>query len=205
MVSADRFRRLCRDLGAAADATALFSTLSRAWREPHRVYHTLDHLADCLTELDRVAVPVDSLAEVEAALWFHDAIYDTRRRDNEARSAAWAVEALGALGIAEQKTARIAEHVLATKHEGLPRSRDAELVVDVDLSILGRAPDEFDAYEMRVRAEYGWVPEDEFRAGRAKILGALLARPILYRTAAFRERYERQARANLRRSLASLS
>ena len=87
-------------LGARADGLdALLSALLACYREPHRHYHTVQHLDECFERLaplrDRAAHP----AEVEVALWFHDAVYDVQRHDNEARSATWAVDALTARGV----------------------------------------------------------------------------------------------------------
>ncbi len=74
------------------------------------------------------------------------------------------------------------------------------LVCDVDLSILGRPPEEFAEYERRIRAEYGQVPEPLYRTGRAALLARLLARRPLYRSEHFRDRYEATARRNLTRA-----
>ena len=82
--------------------------------------------------------------------------------------------------------------------------RDAALFLDMDLSILGASPVEFDAYEAAVRREYGWVEEKAWRAGRAAVLEKFLARPHIFHTEAFRQRFEAQARKNLARSLAAL-
>jgi predicted metal-dependent HD superfamily phosphohydrolase len=81
---------------------------------------------------------------------------------------------------------------------------DAEIVVDVDLSILGAAPERFEEYERQIRAEYRWVPGFLFRRKRAKILQEFLARPRIFSTQTFIDRYEQQARANIARSLTRL-
>jgi predicted metal-dependent HD superfamily phosphohydrolase len=97
--------------------------------------------------------------------------------------------------------ARVRDLVKATRHDSTPRSRDAALVVDVDLSILGAAPARFDAYERQVREEYAWVPDAVFRPKRRALLEGFLARSSIYSTAFFRERLEAAARANNARSL----
>ena len=79
-----------------------------------------------------------------------------------------------------------------------------QLVVDVDLSILGAPDARFAEYERQIRQEYAWVPPDAFRERRARVLGSFLGRPALYGTAHFATRLEARARENLRRSLARL-
>jgi predicted metal-dependent HD superfamily phosphohydrolase len=111
--------------------------------------------------------------------------------------------ALG-LGVAAEFAQRIADLILFTRHAIEPEGPDAEALVDVDLSILGAAPARFDEYEVQVREEYSWVPEETFRKRRGEILEQFLARRHIYSTSAFRERYEQGARANLERSLKSL-
>jgi predicted metal-dependent HD superfamily phosphohydrolase len=100
--------------------------------------------------------------------------------------------------------ARLGAVVLATKHDAVPAGRDAKLLVDVDLSILGAAEPRFAEYERQVRQEYGWVPEEAFRQSRAGVLVAFLNRASIYSTTWFTARLEEQARKNLSRSLQEL-
>jgi predicted metal-dependent HD superfamily phosphohydrolase len=93
---------------------------------------------------------------------------------------------------------------MATRHEAVPADVDAQVLVDVDLSILGAEPARFDQYEAQVREEYGWVPGPIYRHKRKAILESFLTRAAIYNTSRFVERYERQARANLARALARL-
>ncbi|HSE86083.1 MAG TPA: N-methyl-D-aspartate receptor NMDAR2C subunit [Candidatus Binatia bacterium] len=190
-------------LGAAAPE-GLFAELVARYSEPNRFYHTLQHLRECFSILDLASHLARRLAEVQLALWFHDAFYDTRGQDNEEQSAQWAEESLVAAGAGLDAAARVRELVLATKHNAVPEEEDAKLLVDVDLSILGAAEPRFAEYERQVRQEYGWVPEDAFRQGRARILASLLNRASLYSTAWFVSRLEEQARKNLSRSLKEL-
>lgn len=183
---------------------ALLSELSARYAEPHRHYHTLQHLEECFALLAPAAHLAEHPAEVELALWFHDAIYDTQAHDNEERSAGWAEQALRAAGVPPESAGRVGDLVRVTRHDALPEGADARLLVDVDLSILGAPEARFAEYERQVREEYRWVPDAAFRQGRARILTSFLERPSIYGTSWFAGRLEGPARANLQRSLAAL-
>jgi predicted metal-dependent HD superfamily phosphohydrolase len=198
------WRRAWGGIGARGDGLELRDALLASWAEPHRRYHTLRHLLDSLALLEPMLGTATQPAEVELALWFHDAVYALRGKDNEAQSAAWAARALHAAGVAPERAARVVAMVLATCHDALPASDDERLLVDVDLAILGADPERFDEYEAEVRQEYAWVPGPLFRRGRREILQGFLARDAIYATAAFRARFEAAARGNLARSISRL-
>ena len=199
-----RFRALWQRLKARGDPARLFAQLASAYAEPRRAYHNAHHIADCLEQLDSARALAQRPDEVETAMWFHDAVYDPRAKDNEARSAAWAVQALAEAEIANDNAERVAALILATKHDREPDGADGALLLDVDLSILGREPEAFAAYDRAIRKEYAWVPEADYRAGRAAILESFLRRPVIYRTEFFRNRLEAQARDNLQSCIARL-
>jgi len=200
-----RFSELWTALGARGHGRDTLLRLRAAYEEPHRAYHTARHIGACLRLLDdaEVRAAAEHVLEVEAAIWFHDAVYDTHASDNEDRSARMMEEALGGAGVAAEVIARIAAHVRATKaHE--PDSADGQLVIDVDLSILGESPEVFARFEEEVRREYAWVEETAYVAGRTAVLRGFAARPFIYGTPLFRDRYEARARANIARSLERL-
>jgi predicted metal-dependent HD superfamily phosphohydrolase len=182
----------------------VFDGLLARYREPHRHYHNLDHVVACLNELLAARDLVDDPRPIEAALWFHDAVYDPTRSDNEERSADLADASLASMGCDDDFRQRVRRLILATKHRASPVRSDERLMVDVDLSILGQRPGVFDRYEAAIRREYAHVGEAEFCAGRAAFLQRLLARPLIYSTDRFREKYERSARENIARSIAKL-
>ena len=193
-----------KQLGAASPDPKLHGELIARYSEPHRKYHTVQHLDECFEKLDEVRALARHPAEVELALWFHDAIYDVKRHDNEKKSADWARASAVAAGTPADACNRAHSLVMATRHKAVPRGTDAEILVDVDLSILGAAPERFDESERQVREEYAWVPEFVFRRERKAILKKILARPRIFSTARFRDRYEQQARSNIERSLERL-
>jgi predicted metal-dependent HD superfamily phosphohydrolase len=201
----DNWRRLWGELGAKNSSGGVLNQLVAAYSEPHRHYHTLQHLRECLAHFDASASLARRPAEVELALWFHDAVYDARRDDNEERSADWAQRSLAEAGCDAAIGQRVAALVLATKgHTAEAGDADTMLLLDIDLAILGSSPARFDAYERQVRAEYAHVPDDAFRAGRARLLAAFLQRPRLYATEAYHAALEQRSRDNIGRSLAAL-
>lgn len=190
--------------------TALKTELSALYEAEDRHYHNLAHIEAMLALAGDYRALLGDAEAVEAAIWFHDAIYDSRAKDNEARSAALAEDKLaGRTGAG--RLGRIGAMILATATHKLPRfddaaaTRDASLFLDMDLSILGGAPEAFDAYERAVRREYGWVEEPMWRAGRGAVLKDFLARPHIFHTQEFRQRFEPLARLNMARSLEALA
>jgi predicted metal-dependent HD superfamily phosphohydrolase len=177
----------------------LYRDLVARYAEPHRAYHTLDHVAGCLHWLDEVRPLLARPNEVEWAIWFHDAVYDPRRADNEERSAALAAGALRAAGVGKDEVERVADLIRLTAHQTqtVDLKGDAALVCDIDLAILGAEPAAFDAYDDAIRREYAWVPEDIFRRERARVLAGFVARRRIYQTSHFNNALEQRARANL--------
>lgn len=190
-------------LGLRAPSDELFRDLCQRYAEPHRKYHTLQHLHECLALCARDSALAERPAEVAIALWFHDAIYDHGRSDNEAASAAWAHRALFDAGASAALADRVHALVMATRHsEVVPTTVDAQLLVDIDLAILGAQPARFAEYEQQIRDEYPHVPQPVFALKRREVLQSFLDREHLYATPTYRERYEAKARTNLRAAIA---
>ncbi len=194
------WQRAWTGIGAAGEGGALFAQLKTAYAEPQRHYHTLQHLGECLSAFDGARALAEHPHEVELALWFHDAIYDVKGHDNELRSADWARDALSAAGVVAGATQRVHDLVMASRHTAVPVGRDEQLLVDIDLSILGAQRTRFDEYERQIREEYAFVPGFLFRRKRREILRGFLERPTIYSTPHFHDALEARARDNLRRA-----
>lgn len=199
-----RWKQPWAELGLVA-RMELHADLRKRYSEPHRAYHTLHHISECLELLQQVQGLAESSASIELAIWFHDAIYDPRKSDNELRSAEWAKRELKRAGAPAALQDRIVSMIMVTCHDAEPQTPDEELLSDIDLSILGAGMKRFDDYERQVRQEYQHVPKQQFRAGRRKILSGFLEREQIYFTEWFRTRREAPARANLQRSLTRLA
>jgi predicted metal-dependent HD superfamily phosphohydrolase len=196
--------RLWRDASLRGDGRAWFEILVNRYSEPHRHYHTLHHIAECLDEFDPVRHLASQPVAVELAIWFHDVIYDTHAADNEEQSALLAEQCLSEAGAGMDTRLAVWDLVLSTRTRDATTHVDAPLLVDVDLSILGKKENRFRECESQIRQEYSWVPDAIFAAKRAEILEGFLTRDRIFSTDWFFQACETHARANLQASLARL-
>jgi predicted metal-dependent HD superfamily phosphohydrolase len=190
--------------GPAPDPAPVFRELERRYSEPHRLYHTADHLDHCLGQLDAARELAQSPDGIEMALWFHDAIYDPSAKDNEQRSAELFVQRTGD-GFETDFVETVFDHIMATEHVIPPEPFDGQLITDIDLSAIGLPWEEFQRDSNAIRREFAHLSDAQYHPPHAQFLRALLARPSVYYTDFFRERYEQPARANMERYLDELS
>lgn len=187
-------------LGASAPQPVL-AELLQSYSEPQRHYHTLQHLGEAMGLLQPALGLAAHPGEVALALWFHDAVYETQAKDNEARSADWAVAVVRGQGLPAEVAGRVHGLIMATCHAAQPSGIDAQLLVDADLGILAADPLRFAEYEVQVRAEYEWVPLPLYRARRREVLLGFMQREAIYCTDWFGQRLEARARCNLAQAL----
>lgn len=193
------------DLFTTSEALAVRARYHEPWRHYHDWSHPIAMIRH-LTAAELSGVPIeDPVAAVGFILW-HDAIYDPQATHgrNERLSAALCRATFAA---APSSVDRAVAAIEATIDHRLPSgpANDIALLLDVDLAILGAADPEFDAYDAQIAAEYGHVPADAYRTGRAAILRRFLERDRLYLTDWAADRWERRARANLTRAIAKLA
>jgi predicted metal-dependent HD superfamily phosphohydrolase len=192
---------------APADAYPPFDALVAAYTAPERHYHNLEHLSEMFRVVERLAALVEDPGALALAIWFHDAVYDSRAKDNERRSGELAVDLLGPIGVPASTIERIVGMIWATAHTAgaAPAAvRDTQVLLDADLAILGASEERYARYAEDIRKEYAWVPEADYRTGRAAVLERFLAAPRIYYTQVIFEEGEQRARANLRAELTRL-
>jgi predicted metal-dependent HD superfamily phosphohydrolase len=203
----DQFRDAARQAGATggdADLEAAGDYLLGRWSEPQRHYHTVAHLSAVLGVVDEHAGLAPHPERVRLAAWLHDAVYDPRALGdaNERDSAEFAEGLLTTLGVPVAVAAEVARLVgLTAGHATGDDDPDGELLCDADLAVLAGDDEHYAAYTAAVRREYAHVSDDDFAAGRAQVLKALLELPAIYRLAPLREAWEARARANLEREM----
>jgi predicted metal-dependent HD superfamily phosphohydrolase len=193
----------------ASDTSAieiLFNSIVEHYSAKNRAYHNLSHIQSLLSLSESLQDKIQDRGAFYFAIWFHDVIYDTKRSDNEEKSAEFAVGALAGLGVPEQTIAVTREMILATKHHlADDRSWDVKAFLDLDTSILGAPEEIYKEYARAIRKEYSWVPGFIYRKGRMKVLNDFLGRERIYQTEEIGAKYESQARHNIAEEIKTLS
>jgi predicted metal-dependent HD superfamily phosphohydrolase len=187
--------RRCHAGAAARDAGALYDEIAAHYAEPARHYHTLEHVDECLARLDDVADLVENPDAIEIAIWFHDVICTPGVRDNEAQSARFYLRR--SEGATPPFRRAVCRMILASRHVRPMLRADPRYMVDIDLAGFGRPWADFRSTTDLIRAESPHRSESEFAAGLAPFLRSLVARPRMFATDWFRERYEAAARRNV--------
>jgi len=199
---------------AAAEAVDLpFSSLQSYWAElvrhygaTNRHYHNLNHLHQLFQLCDEYNAKLEDATIVNWAIWYHDIIYNARRKDNEAQSAQLAKVRLEETTLSSGQVMQIVQFIEATaQHLSVLASGDLAYFLDFDLAILGAPAPEYRAYTDAIRKEYRHVPGFFYRRGRRKVIQYFSQAKQLYRTPELRQRFESQARANLHWELQKLS
>ena len=200
-----RWKQLWKRIGTNGSGKDNYEEIARLYGETHRYYHNFVHIAHSLNELNEASRFIENPNEVETAIWYHDAIYDIKAKNNEEKSAELAEKILTKARIKKQFIKSVTEKILATKHDMTPKDKDTQYLIDIDLAILGKPTEEFEEYERDIRSEYSFVPEYQFKQKRKEILQNFLCRNSVYSTDFFKQKYESQARKNLERLITQLS
>jgi predicted metal-dependent HD superfamily phosphohydrolase len=200
-----RWMELVEFLGADRNlARRWFDRLEQCYREPHRRYHTFQHLEECLEELDEIEGDEERLALMEVALWFHDAVCQPGAASNAALSASLAKEFLLECQATESVIEFVNDMIMATKDHRAKDDPDAAIVIALDLNIFARSPQRYMAYEIQVREECSAMNDEAYRTQRIAWLQGFIDRPVIYESETMREIYEDQARFNLEQRIEQL-
>jgi len=199
---AERFCTLWQDCGGT-EGEEVWQNLQRHYQEPHRFYHTLDHLAHCLGELDAAKDHITELNATEMAIWFHDVIYHYGARDNEILSVDY-FRTLAEPTMPAQFVDRVSEFIIATQHSGAAQDGSVAFVVDLDLSGFGLPWEDYLADSDALRLEAQGVGDEQYYQGKLRFLGELQRWPSLFQTSFFRQRLESVAQKNIARYTAEL-
>jgi predicted metal-dependent HD superfamily phosphohydrolase len=197
----ERWQDLLRSWGVdQSQAKRYFEELCKSYAGPGRFYHTLDHVLDMLGTVESLGSCAQNLRPVKLAVWLHDIIYDCKSSDNEELSAQYAERLCEELFISDGNL--VAALIRRTKTHDAGENADAQVLLDADLAILGARETVYQAYAEKIRREYGWVPEPEYRKGRRQVLGRFLTRPRIYH---FLSHLEQPAHRNLAAEIARLA
>ena len=183
----------------------IYKTLCVYYSEKHRAYHNLSHIKSLFVLCEDFKSHIEDFSSVGFAIWFHDVVYNTKRSDNEEKSAELAEITLSDFNLPKEKIEKVCAMILGTKkHDARKLSDDTKLFLDFDLSILGADAATYYAYSQAIRKEYSWVFDFVYKRERKKILESFLERDFIYNTNEMRKRFEAQARANIENEMREL-
>jgi len=201
----DSWHSLMDRVGAFENQDDVLQDLILRYGEPHRRYHTLDHVADCLVTLASVRHLCANPDAVALAIWFHDAVYDVSRSDNEEQSAQLATESCLRLGLQHEVALCVGNLVRITDHRSPITVHDAKVLVDIDLSSLALDPEGFQANSQKIREEFEMAGIDAYEKRSRAMFEAMIDSERIYKTDYFHEKFDDMARANLLATLLNLN
>jgi predicted metal-dependent HD superfamily phosphohydrolase len=199
---AERFADIWEQCATTAPEP-VWTFLREHYQQPHRFYHTLDHIDHCLRELDVAGEQIAEYEATELAIWFHDIIYHYGAKDNEIRSAEVFRDFAGTDMPAELRD-RVYDFIIATQHTGAAADAGTALMVDIDLSGFGLPWEGYLADSEALRLEAPEVDDATYYAGKLRFLDGLLEWPNLFQSDHFKERLENTAKENIKRYAAEL-
>jgi predicted metal-dependent HD superfamily phosphohydrolase len=202
----DRWHELLRKFSIQSQVgDRVFGELERLYSRSDRFYHNLAHIQQVLEAIASLQLPACHLEAIEFAAWFHDVIYDSRACDNEENSAAYAEKILSNLNIPKATIDSVKNLILLTKnHQCLETHINGKILLDADLSILGKSEAEYRDYARAIRQEYSWVITEEYRQGRKLFLENLLRRERIYLTEEIFAACEEKARQNMQEEIRAI-
>lgn len=201
-----RWRELC--ITYTTDTILIdkrWESIKDAYTSNKRHYHNLDHLLNMFREFDDCYHLLDEFKAFQSAIFYHDIIYNVKRKDNEEKSAERAVEELKEMQFPSEIIHKTHEMILATKEHGMHSDKAINLFVDVDTAIVGYDWEIYEEYAQNVRKEFDIYPDIIYKKGRREVLKHFLQMDSIFKTEMFQKKYEQQARENIRRELDSLS
>lgn len=179
----------------------LWQEIEKNYTSKGRYYHNLQHLDSIFHELNAVENEINDSEVLALSVFYHDVIYQSTAKDNEEKSAKLAIQRLKEIGFNSEKINKISKQIIATKSHQISDDLDTNFLLDADLSILGKNWDDYEIYIRQIRKEYSIYPDFLYKPGRKKVLEHFLTFPQIFKTEFFIEKYEAQARYNLRREI----
>ncbi|UKN01885.1 hypothetical protein K6119_19360 [Paracrocinitomix mangrovi] len=184
------------------------SLLDKFWNEikenydsTTRFYHNLTHLSEMFRYAFEFQSAFKDFEVVLYSIFYHDIVYDAASKDNEEKSAEIAKERLQKLGFEIDRVEEVFNQIIATKFHELSTDNDTNLLLDIDMSILGSDWKNYEAYALNVRKEYGIYPDNIYNPGRKKVLQHFLDMDAIFKTTAFNNKLESKARENIAREI----
>ena len=180
-----------------------WKALEKAYSKKSRHYHNLTHIQDMIYSYEKYLNQLQFSNEVLYSIFHHDYIYVSSKKDNELKSAEFAVKILPQNASLDSKM--VFDAIVATQLHQHNDNEDINWLIDFDLKILARDWDDYKIYFEQIRKEYRIYPDFLYKHGRAKALKHFLENEFIFQTDEFRNLYEERARENIEKEILLLS
>jgi len=177
--------------------------IEASYSQQSRYYHNLKHLEAMFFELENSTLKVHNLDTLQFSIFYHDIVYNSLKSDNEHQSALLFYKRISNTTFPYLEECRT--QIELTKAHLKSDDNNTNILMDLDLSILGKSSNEYQTYRENIRKEYHIFPNFLYGLGRKNVLKSLLSQDAIYKTEFFQQKYEAQARINLKRELSELS
>lgn len=158
----------------------LRESLIARYNEPHRFYHNIFHINDMLNLASGIIYYSPNNGVTNLSIWYHDAIYDPTKTDNEEKSAELAISELKNQ-ISDEELDEVVAGILLTKHQfsSTLLAKHMSIIIDTDLYILSHNWC-YTAYAKAIRKEYSHLTDAQYIEGRKSFLTKMLKRNQYY-------------------------
>ena len=177
--------------------------LEKAYSRKLRHYHNLNHLRKMMDCYDLYRSHLENPNEVLFAIFYHDIIYKVTRKDNELKSAQYAVAIVPDNSKLDKEL--VYNMICATQHHQHNENEDINWLIDFDLKVLSKDWSAYKIYFEQIRKEYRIYPNFLYKPGRAKALKHFLENEFIFQTKMFRNLYEEKARTNIEKEISLLT
>jgi predicted metal-dependent HD superfamily phosphohydrolase len=182
----------------------MFDELEQLYMGSKRYYHGITHIVNLLKLWEEHKQYLADDEVVYLAIWFHDAVYEAWKSDNEEQSAEMAKKFLADINFPADRAEKVVNYILATKTHESNGDNDLNFFLDFDLSILGADEAIYDVYAQQIKDEYFLYPSFIYNRGRKKAMTSFLQKEHIYKTEKFKKALEAPARANIQREIDNL-
>lgn len=197
------YSSLLLDIGfASISIDKHWEDLEKAYTSKSRYYHNLTHLENMMASFYESKEQLQFPNEVLYAIFYHDIIYKSTRKDNEQKSAVLAIEIVPENATLDKKL--VHDMICATQLHQHNSIQDINWLLDFDLKILASDWEDYQIYCQQIRKEYKIYPDLLYKPGRKKALEHFLENEFIFQTEEFRTKYEDKARVNILKEMEQL-
>ncbi|MXO05362.1 hypothetical protein [Flavobacterium sp. HBTb2-11-1] len=177
--------------------------LEKAYSKKSRHYHNLTHLKEMIESFEVYRNKLENPNEILFSIFYHDFVYSASKKDNELKSAEYALSVLPEnVNLNKQL---VFDAICATQQHQQNTIEDINWLIDFDLKILSKDWEDYKIYFEQIRKEYRIYPDFLYKPGRAKALKHFLENEFIFQTDEFKSLYEKKARINIEKEISLLT